>query len=268
MLLKSIQSGTLSDDESIKPFHLLRDELSVYNGIVLRGDRIVVPESLRKRILKLSHESHVSVVRTKQFLRSQYFRIGMDNDVKDLIKNCDACAATRFLDINTPLQQVSFPKGTWVKGAVDVVGPVEDKYLITIIDYYSSFPEVVISGDINSRNTVRILSDMFARHGYPDEIVSDNGPQFVSNELKHFLSCNNIKHVRSYPYYPRSNGKIERFHRYLKKNFQAVMSEGKSWEEELPKILMSYRSIAYPTTGKTPASTLFNREICTRLSFV
>jgi transposase InsO family protein len=84
--------------------------------------------------------------------------------------------------------------------------------------------------------------NIFARHGYPEEIVSDNGPQFISQEFRRFLRSKGIKHVRSSPYFPRSNGKIERFHRYLKNNFQAVTLEGRSWEEELPKILMSYRS--------------------------
>ncbi|CAB4028634.1 Transposon Tf2-9 poly, partial [Paramuricea clavata] len=106
------------------------------------------------------------------------------------------------------------------------------------------------------------------RHGYPGEIVSDNGPQFITQEFRRFLSSKGIKHVRSSPYFPRSNGKIERFHRYLKKNFQAVTLEGRSWEEELPKILMSYRSIPHPMTGKTPASLLFHREIRTELPSV
>ena len=107
--------------------------------------------------------------------------------------------------------------------------------------------------------------NIFARHGYPEEVVSDNGPEFISQEFKRFLSSKGIKHVRSSPYFPRSNGKIERFHRYLKKNFQAVTVEGRSWEEELPKILMSYRSIPHPMTGQTPAKLLFCREIRTEL---
>ena len=99
--------------------------------------------------------------------------------------------------------------------------------------------------------------NIFARHGNPEEIVSDNGPQFDSQEFNRFLSSKGIKHVRSSPYFPRSNGKIERFHRYLRKNFQAVTVDGKSWEEGLPKILVSYRSIPHPMTGKTPVSSFF-----------
>ena len=107
---------------------------------------------------------------------------------------------------------------------------------MTYVDYFSSFPEAAIIRDISSKSIVKILMNIFARHGNPEEIVSDNGPQFDSQEFNRFLSSKGIKHVRSSPYFPRSNGKIERFHRYLRKNFQAVTVDGKSWEEELPKI--------------------------------
>ena len=63
------------------------------------------------------------------------------------------------------------------------MGPIGNKYLITFIDYYSSFPEVMITRDISSANIVRVLKDIFARFGLPEEIVSDNGPQFVSKEF-------------------------------------------------------------------------------------
>ena len=82
---------------------------------------------------------------------------------------------------------------------------------MTFIDYYSSFPEVMVTRDISAKNIVSILSDIFARHGYLEEIVSDNGPQFVANEFKYFLSRNNIKHVRSSPYYPNTTGKLKGF---------------------------------------------------------
>ena len=76
-----------------------------------------------------------------------------------------------------------------------------------------------------------------------------------------FLKSRGIKHIRVSPYYARSNGKLERFHRYLKKNFRAAISEGKSWQEELPKILMLYRASPHPVSGKSPSMLLFNREI-------
>ena len=68
-------------DADIKPFEPFWEEFSVYDGILLRGDRIVVPMSLQRRILKLVHETHVGIVRTKQLLRSRYFWVGMDKAI-------------------------------------------------------------------------------------------------------------------------------------------------------------------------------------------
>ena len=72
-LVAHIQSGKWSHDDEFKPFSVIRDELSVYEGVILRGNRILVPLSLRKKVLKLSHETHQGIVKTKQFLRSRFY---------------------------------------------------------------------------------------------------------------------------------------------------------------------------------------------------
>lgn len=62
-------------------------------------------------------------------------------------------------------------------------------------------------------------------------------------------------------YYARSNGKLERFHRYLKKNLRAAIADGKPWQKELPKILVLYRASPHLVSGKSPAILLFNRQL-------
>ena len=144
-----------------------------------------------------------------------------------------------------------------LKGAVDLVGPMDGKYILTYIDYYSSYPEACILKEITSREVITTLTNIFARFGYPEELVSDNGKQFISAEFETYLKSCGIQHIRVSPYYARSNEKLERFHRYLKKNFRAVISEDKSWQTELPKILMLYRVSPHPVSGKSPAMLLF-----------
>ena len=168
----------------------------------------------------------------------------------------------------TPLQPTPLPRGPWVKGAVDLIGPIDGKFILTYIDYYSSYPEAYILKEITSREVIKALTNIFARFGFPEEIVSDNRKQFVSEEFEGFLKSCGIKHIRVSPYYARSNGKLERFHRYLKKNFRAVISEGKSWQEELPKILMLYRATPHPVSGKSPSMLLFNHEIRTKVPHI
>ena len=143
-LIEHIQDGKWSRDEKLKPFKAVKDELSVYEGVILRGNRIVVPSSLQKKILKLSHETHQGIVKTKQFLRSRFFWPGMDSAAEAIIKNCRARVLNQPLKKYKPLLPVSLPCGPWVKGAVDIVGPVNGKFILTYIDYYSSYPEAHI----------------------------------------------------------------------------------------------------------------------------
>ena len=102
---------------------------------------------------------------------------------------------------------------------MDLVGPVDGKFILTYIDYNSSYPEVYILKEITSREVIKALTDIFARFGFAEELVSDNGKQFISEEFEAFLKSCGIRHIRVSPYYAQSNGKLERFHRYLKKNF-------------------------------------------------
>ena len=141
----------------------------------------------------------------------------MDDATEKMIKNCQACVVNQPFN---PLQPTPLPRGPWVKGAVDLVGPVDGKFILTYIDYYSSYPEAYILKEITSREVIKALTDIFARFGFPEELISDNRKQFISEEFKAFLKSCGIRHIRVSPYYARSNGKLERFDRYLKKNFE------------------------------------------------
>ncbi|XP_051804922.1 uncharacterized protein K02A2.6-like [Acanthochromis polyacanthus] len=250
--------------EELQPYHRCAGELSTFDGLVLRGHRIVLPKAMVKRALQIGHETHQGVVRTKQYLRSKFYWPNMDLDVERLIRNCSACVLNQPLHEDQPLQPVELPPRPWTKIGIDLVGPIQNEYILTVIDYYSSFPEAVVISDISSKTVVKELTKIFARFGYPLQVVSDNGRQFVGQLFEDCLKTSGIKHIRASPYYPKSNGKIERFHRYLKKAFRATETEGKVWKEELPKILMAYRSTPHRATGETPAMLMFGRDIRTK----
>ena len=219
-LLAQIKNGKWSRDTDLEPYSRIKDELSIFEGVILRGNRIVVPQSLRKQILSLAHEMHQGIVKTKQFLRTRFFWPGMDDPTEEMIKNCQACVVNEPLNKYTPLQPTPLPRGPWVKGAVDLVGPADGKFILTYTDYYSSYPEAYILKEITSREVIKALTDIFARFGFPEELVSDNGKQFISEEFEAFLKWCGIRHIRVSPYYAWSNRKLERFHRYWKKIFE------------------------------------------------
>ena len=185
----------------------------------------------------------------------------MNEATGTMIKNCHACVLNQSLNKNVPLQPVKLPHGPWIKGAVDIISPMDGKYIPTYIDYYSSYPEAHVLKEITSSEVIRELTDIFSSFGFPEEIVSDNGKQYISAEFEAFLKSCGIRHIHASPYYACSNDKVEHFQRYLKKNFCAVIAEGKSRQRELPKILMSYWATPHPISGNLPAKLLFHHKI-------
>ncbi|XP_033121474.1 uncharacterized protein K02A2.6-like [Anneissia japonica] len=138
------------------------------------------------------------------------------------------------------------------------------EYILTITDYYSSYHAAIIVKEITSNVIIECLQLVFARFGYPDEVLTDNGKQLSAKIEKYFNACG-IKHLLASPYYPKTNGEIERFHRYFKKCIKNAKTEGKVWQSELPKILMAYISTPHRSTNKAPAELLFGRNIKTKL---
>lgn len=119
----------------------------------------------------------------------------MDQAVETMIKSCSACVLNQPLNKYTPLQPMPLPCGPWVKEAVVLMGPIDGKYILTYIDYYSSYPEACILKEITSREVIKALTATFTRFRFPEEIVSDNRKQFISAEFKAFLKSCGIKHI-------------------------------------------------------------------------
>ncbi|XP_064461755.1 uncharacterized protein K02A2.6-like [Ornithodoros turicata] len=223
----------VQSSSEILHFKKLADELSVFENLLLRGERVVVPRKLRKRVLQVAHEVHQGIVRTKQILRQRFYWTNMDSDVQELLRSCTACTLNQPLKADYPFQTVELPPEPWTKLGMDLVGPIGSDFILTVIDYYSSFPEAFVMRDTSSSSIKVRLRTLFSRMGYPSEIVTDNGRQFISHEMEEFFSCCGIKHIRCSPYYPQSNGKIERFHRYLKKQLSCATAENKDWKTAL-----------------------------------
>ncbi|KAF6028631.1 hypothetical protein EB796_013067 [Bugula neritina] len=101
-------------------------------------------------------------------------------------------------------------------------------------------------GQTTSRQTVQVLKDIFAIEGVPTTIVTDNGPQFSSQEFTNFCNSFHINHVLSPPYHPPSNGEAERFVRTFKSSVDKNCEGGASLDESIRLTLASYRTIPHP----------------------
>ena len=124
---------------------------------------------------------------------------------------------------------------------------------------------------ITAGHTINELRLIFAQHGLPEEVVSDNGPQFVSNEFAEFMTNNGIKHTLVPPYHAQSNGEAERSVRVVKEALVKQVLEGdksRSMKHRLADFLLRYRTTPHSTTGSTSAELLMRGRLRTRLSLV
>ena len=218
-----------SDCPGYKP---IRDELCLFGNIVLRGTRIVVPKKLRERVIELGHEGHQGVVKMKQRLRTKVWWPGIDKDAENFCKTCHGCQVVGGLCNPEPLHMTELPQGPWQDIAVDFMGPLPSgDYVFAVTDYYSRYLEISISKRNTADWAINSLKKMFATHGLPYTVTSDNGPHFVAEAFETFLKDNGIKHRKTTPLWPQANGEIERQNRSLLKRMRIAQVEGKDWKE-------------------------------------
>ena len=265
-VIKSIQTNRWGKAEQLRPYRQIKNELTVKDCMILKGNKLIIPAALQKRVLDLAHESHQGIVKTKQLLREKVWWPNIDKDVFDLIKTCHACQVTFVPPREPPVVMTKLPDGPWKQLGMDISGPFENKYyLLGVIDYYSRFPLVEVLTSTTSQSIINHLRKWFSIFGFPEEIRSDNAQNMVSEEMEFFFKQNGIKHSYSLPFFPRQNGEIERFNRSLKKCVKTAVAENKNWRNELQTFLLHYRATNHTTTNVSPAELLLNRPIKTKL---
>lgn len=130
------------------------------------------------------------------------------------------------------------------------------------IDAHSKWPEVAIMRSTTAETTIEKLGEMFTRFGSPEQLVGDNGPQFISQDFERFLEANGVQHSRSAPYHPSTNGLAERFVQSMKHALKASQGQG-SLHQRLHSFLLSYRNVPHSTTEVAPAVLLMKKPLLT-----
>ena len=146
----------------------------------------------------------------KSIARSYVWWPNIDSDIENTVRSCYTCQLTRANPPEAPAHPWCYPSGPWQRLHIDFKGPVSGRTYLVIVDAYSKHPEVVNMSNTTAIETVKVLREIFSRHGLPEMIVSDNGPQFISDEFRKFCDMNGICHRRSAPYKPSTNGQAER----------------------------------------------------------
>ena len=233
-----------------------RDELSTDDGMLLKRQRLIIPAELQEEYLIHLHEGHLSASKVQENAKQHMYWTVIDADIEDYTKRCQEYIK-RSQVAKEPLQPHDIPEGPWRKLGIDYFTFDGNSYVLTC-DYFSKFP-FLYRAKTSFWSLRDRLIDLFSIEGYPDEIVSDNGPPFQSKEFAKFLSGLGIKHTTSSPGYPHSNGFIER-HIQTVKNMLSKSSNTRSFQEVLADLRTTRIGMGLPS----PAEILHGRNRTTR----
>ena len=136
---------------------------------------------------------------------------------------------------------------------VDFAGPFLGSMFMIVLDAHLKWLEVIPMKSTTTEKTLEVLRNLFAVYGLPEQLVSDNGPQFTSSEFELCMRANGIKHIRTSPYHPASNGEAERFVQTFKHAMRAGEKDEGFLSYKLAKFLFSYQTTPHATTGISPA---------------
>ena len=252
--------------ETMTPYFSRREELSLQNGCLLWGSRVVVPPKGRTLLLNVLHAGHPGVCSMKRLARGYLWWPGLDAQIEQLVAGCESCQQNRPRQKEVPMSPWSFPSRPWERIHIDYAGPVEGRMLLVVVDAFSKWIDVHVTTTTSAAVTIEKLRQSFATHGLPAVLVSDNSSAFTGEQFTEFTSRNGIRHMLSPPRHPASNGQAEAAVKVVK---AALAKDGGGpLSTRLARFLLAYRVRPHSTTGRAPCELLMNRMLSSHLDLL
>ena len=255
-------------DHYLEPYLHHRNDLTIQQGCVLWGTRVLVPSVLQQDILNEMHNTHLGMTKMKLLARAYVWWPKIDNHIEKLVLTCEICQELRTEPRKAQIHPWIYPSSPWSRVHLDYAGPVKGSMYLVVMDAYSKFPEIIKMSSTTSQATVQALQEIFSRYGLPEIIVSDNCPQFVSGDFAIFCRRNGILHRTSAAYKPATNGQAERIVQILKVALRQASVTKQNVDTLLARYLMLCRNTPHCTTGESLAMLLMGRRLRTKLDLV
>ncbi|CAB3986622.1 Transposon Ty3-G Gag-Pol poly [Paramuricea clavata] len=259
------------------------DSLVVKNHVLCRKwtdktakerEQIVVPTYLTPNILEEAHcqVGHLGVAKTFEMIQRKFYWPGFFKAVEEFCRNCEVCSKNKAVPRpRSPMKPIEVIPIPFYMIGVDIIGPLKttsrgNKYILSVVDYYTKYAEAVALPNQEAVTVARALEDIFARHGMPSVLLTDQGSNFESKVIASLCEMFGIEKRRTTAYHPQTDGLCERFNGILKSLLRMrVNKEKNDWDEQLPHALLAYRVSTQSSTGVTPFEMLYGREV--RLPF-
>ena len=202
----------------------------------------------------------------KRLARSIVWWPGIDKDLENKVRQYEQCALAQKSPAQVPLHPWEWPSRPWARLHGDYAGPFMGKMFLILIDAHSKWMNVHTVPSATPHSTISVLRTIFASHGLPEILVSDNGAAFTSSEFGIFLRQNVIRLITSAPYHPVTNGLAETAVQILKNSLKK--SEPGDIDKQLVWLLFHYRTTPHATTGISSAELLMGRPLRTNLDLL
>ncbi|XP_075141564.1 uncharacterized protein LOC142217269 [Leptodactylus fuscus] len=250
-------------------------------GSLLWERHLVVPQPYRAELSRIAHDiplaGHLGVTKTKARLSHLFYWPRMGKDVARYCCSCDTCQRMGKAGQSSKAPMIPMPIITepfqWV--AVDLIGPLSipsrtgKRYILTVVDYATRYPEAVALSSTRADVVAKALVGIFSRVGFPREMLTDQGTQFMSALMQGLCKVTEVQHLVTSPYHPQTNGLCERFNGTLKQMLRMLVeSHGPDWEPYLPHLLFAYREVPQASTGFSPFELLYGRRVRGPLALV
>ena len=235
----------------------------------LERDQIVLPQFVTPIVLQEAHDQvgHMGVAKTFEAVQKIYYWPGFFKAVEEFCACCELCAKNKSVPRpRWPLKPIEVVPIPFYMIGVDIVGPLKttrsgNKYILSIIDYYTKYAEAEALPNQEAETIVRVLEQIFARHGMPSVLLTDQGRNFESHLVKSMCQLFGIEKRRTTAYHPQTDGLCERFNAILKSLLRMkVNNDQNDWDEQLPHALLAYRISKQSPTGVTPFEMLYGRD--------
>lgn len=255
------------------------EEYELFDGILHKANfdpdcklwNVCVPKSLRLKVLNSAHDDagHFGLFKTWHFIRSRYFWPNYYQHVRKFVLSCQVC---QFFTRNNsakvgPLLPIDPPDHNFRRIGIDFIGPLplshlNNQFVLVMVDHLSRYVEVKAVPKQTSVYAILAIQEMIIfRHGYPSEILCDQGKQFVSSSFRDFCSNSNIKLSLTSVYSPSTNGLCEKVNDSLKRILaKKVGSNHNDWERKLQESVFNYNSSVHHVTKCSPFYSVFTRQ--------
>ncbi|KAL1447396.1 hypothetical protein WDU94_003624 [Cyamophila willieti] len=262
-IVKALEEGT-----SLRSLGYEDSQFTLEQGCLLRGQQVVIPKTLRKRILDELHTAHQGMVKMKSLARSYCYWPGMDKEIETLVRACSSCSVNANEDAKVDIHPWQLPQGPWQRIHIDLAGPIKGQMIMVVVDAYTKWTELFVTKTTTSTWVISKLKQLFTCFGLPVTLVSDNGAQFTSKEFEDFLKEVGISHLTTAPYHPSSNGLAERGVQTMKQSLRKMSEEHGTWESKVGKFLLQYRRTPHSSTGISPFEAMFGRPMRNVLTLI